>query len=182
MCGWDVEVVAWSRFFRWKLIKICVGTCDMNSTLGSVVPLAMFYFSVFRKHFGSKCQIEKQSPLSENVCLFDNSTPFYWFFLARRQFWTDPGSCSKFSRLLASSPNLSSHPIITTSYLPRRENTFLSATSHRQLLNNKFLSLSTPTLIWHLICSSSSKRRTISNFMIISTINSFIIIIIVSTV
>ena len=28
------------------MIKICVRTCDMNSTLGSVVPLAMFTFSL----------------------------------------------------------------------------------------------------------------------------------------
>ena len=38
----DFEVDAWPRFWRWHLIKICVWTCDMNSTLGSVVPLAMF--------------------------------------------------------------------------------------------------------------------------------------------
>ena len=43
MFGWDFEVDAWSRFWRWNLIKICVWTCDMNSTLGSVVPLAMFW-------------------------------------------------------------------------------------------------------------------------------------------
>ena len=42
MFGWDFEVDAWSRFLRWNLIKIFVWTCDMNSTLGSVVPLAMF--------------------------------------------------------------------------------------------------------------------------------------------
>ena len=35
------EVDAWSRFWWWNLIKICV-ICDMNSILGSVVPLAMF--------------------------------------------------------------------------------------------------------------------------------------------
>ena len=29
------------------LIKICVISCDMNSTLGSVVPLAMFYVCLF---------------------------------------------------------------------------------------------------------------------------------------
>ena len=40
----DFEVDAWSRFWRWNLVKICVWTCDMNSTLGSVVPLAMFAF------------------------------------------------------------------------------------------------------------------------------------------
>ena len=28
------------------MIKICVRTCDMNSTLGSVVPLAMFFFII----------------------------------------------------------------------------------------------------------------------------------------
>ena len=50
MFGWDFEVDARSRFWR-CLIKICVWTCDMtsrsyfgkmNSTFGSVVPLAMF--------------------------------------------------------------------------------------------------------------------------------------------
>ena len=50
MSGWDIEVYALSRlwnwirtrFWNWNLIKICVRTCDMNSILGSVVPLAMF--------------------------------------------------------------------------------------------------------------------------------------------
>ena len=42
MFGSDFEVDAWSRFLRWNLIKICVWICDINSTLGSVVPLAMF--------------------------------------------------------------------------------------------------------------------------------------------
>ena len=41
-------------------------------------------------------------------------------------------TCSKFSRLLPSSPNLSSHPIITTSYLPHTENTFLSTAPHSE--------------------------------------------------
>ena len=44
MIDWDFEIDAWSRFWRWNLINICVWTCDMNSTLGSVVPLAMFVF------------------------------------------------------------------------------------------------------------------------------------------
>ena len=39
MFGWDFKVNALSRFWNWSLIKIC----DMNSTLWSVVPLAMFY-------------------------------------------------------------------------------------------------------------------------------------------
>ena len=46
MFGWDFEVDAWSRFWRWKLVKIFVWTFlnfgKLNSTLGSVVPLAMF--------------------------------------------------------------------------------------------------------------------------------------------
>ena len=42
MFGWDFEVDAWSRFWRWNMTRICVWNCDMNSTLGSVVPLAMF--------------------------------------------------------------------------------------------------------------------------------------------
>ena len=42
MLAWNLEVDAWSRFWRWNLIKICVSICDINSTLGSVVPLTMF--------------------------------------------------------------------------------------------------------------------------------------------
>ena len=30
MFGSDFEVNAWSRFWRWNLIKICVRTCDMT--------------------------------------------------------------------------------------------------------------------------------------------------------
>ena len=52
MFSWDFEVVSWLRFWRWNLSKLCVRTHDMtsrsyfgkmNSTLGSVVPLAMFH-------------------------------------------------------------------------------------------------------------------------------------------
>ena len=42
MFGRDFEVDAWWIFLRRNLIKICVRTCDMNSILGSVVPLEMF--------------------------------------------------------------------------------------------------------------------------------------------
>ena len=46
MLGWDFEVDVWSRFWRWDLLKICVWTYlnfgKLNSTLGWVVPLAMF--------------------------------------------------------------------------------------------------------------------------------------------
>ena len=52
MFGWDFEVGAWSRFWIY-LIKICDMTSrnyfgKQNSTLGSVVPLAMF-ISSFKK-------------------------------------------------------------------------------------------------------------------------------------
>ena len=44
--GQDFDVKVWSKDFEyWNLIKICVRTCffrKQNSTLGSVVPLAMF--------------------------------------------------------------------------------------------------------------------------------------------
>ena len=53
-CLVEVEVDAWSRFWRWNLIKICVWTCDMNSTLGSVVPLAMFHLFWFVFHGKAK--------------------------------------------------------------------------------------------------------------------------------
>ena len=46
--GQDFDVKVWSKDFEyWNLIKICVRTCffgKQNSTLGSVVPLAMFTF------------------------------------------------------------------------------------------------------------------------------------------
>ena len=42
MFGSDFEFDAWPRFWRWNLIKIYFWTRDKNSTLGSVVPLAMF--------------------------------------------------------------------------------------------------------------------------------------------
>ena len=38
------EADVWLRFWRWSWIKICVWTCDQKSTVGSVVPLAMFIF------------------------------------------------------------------------------------------------------------------------------------------
>ena len=28
--GWDFEIDAWSRFWRWNLIKTCVRTCDLT--------------------------------------------------------------------------------------------------------------------------------------------------------
>ena len=43
MLSWDLDVSAWLKLWN-CLIKICVITCDMNSTLGSVVPLAMFFY------------------------------------------------------------------------------------------------------------------------------------------
>ena len=55
MFGWYFEVGAWSRL-RTCLIKICLRICDMslrsyfgkqNSTLGSVVPLAMLLYNMY---------------------------------------------------------------------------------------------------------------------------------------
>ena len=39
---WDFEVDTCSRFWSMKFDQDLCATCDMNSTLGSVVPLAMF--------------------------------------------------------------------------------------------------------------------------------------------
>ena len=45
------EILKLKIVWHWNLIKNCVRTCDMNSTLESVVPLAMFYaFSQLWKH------------------------------------------------------------------------------------------------------------------------------------
>ena len=58
MFGWDIEVDARSRFWRWNFIKICLWTCDMNSTLGSVVPLTMFLHTkppLFESHCDLIC-------------------------------------------------------------------------------------------------------------------------------
>ena len=48
MFGQDFDVEVWSKDFEfWNLIKICVRTCffgKQNSTLESVVSLAMFLF------------------------------------------------------------------------------------------------------------------------------------------
>ena len=65
MFGWDFEDDAWSRFWRWNLIKICVWTWDKNSTLGSVVPLAMFTLSA----------------------LFGLFVPTWWYWRAGRERW-----------------------------------------------------------------------------------------------
>ena len=42
---WDFEVDTCSRFWSMKFDQDLCATCDMNSTLGSVVPLAMFSIS-----------------------------------------------------------------------------------------------------------------------------------------
>ena len=47
MFGWDFEVNAQSRFWNCNMSKICeLWSCDMNSTLWSVVPLAMFSYKI----------------------------------------------------------------------------------------------------------------------------------------
>ena len=48
MFSQDFDVKVWSKDLEfWNLINICVRTCffgKQNSTLGSVAPLAMFFF------------------------------------------------------------------------------------------------------------------------------------------
>ena len=56
MFVWDFLVDGWTRFRRWNFIKICVRTCDMNPTLGSVVPLAMFHnYYIYSSYFDTLC-------------------------------------------------------------------------------------------------------------------------------
>ena len=64
----DFEIDAWCRIGKWNLIKTCVRTCDMietsyfgklNSTLVSVVPLAMFQST--RSFEMNKAPVIKQS-------------------------------------------------------------------------------------------------------------------------
>ena len=67
MFGWDFEVHAWSRFWRWILIKICVWTCAMNSTLRSVAScLWQCFMPCPRKGFVPSALISK------NILLFWN--------------------------------------------------------------------------------------------------------------
>ena len=49
--GWYFEVNAQSRFWNFNMFKICeLWSCNMNSTLGSVVPLAMFLYFFLVNH------------------------------------------------------------------------------------------------------------------------------------
>ena len=59
--GWDFKVNAWSRFRNWSLIKIC----DVNLTLGSVVPLALFFMKM-QSNFEQ--QGTKVKPIISNPC------------------------------------------------------------------------------------------------------------------
>ena len=43
MFSWDFEADAWSRLWRWNLIKLCVWTCDMNSPSGPLWLWQCFY-------------------------------------------------------------------------------------------------------------------------------------------
>ena len=74
MLGWDFELDTRSRFWRY-LIKICVWTCDMtsrsyfgemNSSLGSVVPLAMFMKSAVPNQ---TCRYEEKYKIFDQDCL-----------------------------------------------------------------------------------------------------------------
>ena len=88
MFGWNFEINTWSRFWRWSLTKICVWTCDMtpigyfgkmNSTLGSVVPLAMFFFKITEQFKWRLININ-------SFVLFRGSIIESWMF----QFLSDP--------------------------------------------------------------------------------------------
>ena len=81
MFGWDFEVDAWSRFLGWNLIKICVWTCDMNSTLGSVVPLAMFFSKAWKKLL--------YLMISQKIALDTNISSVKFFHI-----WWYPHPCS----------------------------------------------------------------------------------------
>ena len=59
--GWDFKVNAWSIFRNWSLIKIG----DVNLTLGSVVPLAMFI---------SRGRGRWETPKSKTQCLKKNTS------------------------------------------------------------------------------------------------------------
>ena len=70
MFGWDFEVNAKLRFCNWNLIKICVKNCDMTSTLGSVVLLAMFLCLAVRTETSFSLQYFCLLPLYLLVCIF----------------------------------------------------------------------------------------------------------------
>ena len=76
MFGWDFEVDTCSWFWRWNLIQICVRICDMNSTLGSVVPLAMFWVLVITPVFFMKYKFKYQSSQRSVSVSVHPPTPF----------------------------------------------------------------------------------------------------------
>ena len=43
MFGWDFEIDAWSRFWRWNMIKICAITCAMIKKIPSEMEVALRY-------------------------------------------------------------------------------------------------------------------------------------------
>ena len=79
--GWDFKVNAWSRFRNWSLIKMW--WCDVKLTLGSVVPLALFFMKM-QSNFEQ--QGTKVKPIISNPCTivfrllwdFNNSTRKIW--------------------------------------------------------------------------------------------------------
>ena len=92
--GWDFEVDAWSRFLRWIWSRFVFSSCDMtwtsyfgkqNSTLGSVVPLAMFI-----------CL----SPLSAGVSC---DVMMWWSGVKSFCFTKEPGIHQRISCLMAES-------------------------------------------------------------------------------
>ena len=75
MLGSDFEVNAWSRFWRWSLIKICVWTCDMTQ-----------FFTLER-------WTQPSGPLCLWQCYHDRGTKK----LARTSCWYVPGRIVRMS-------------------------------------------------------------------------------------
>ena len=80
MIGWDFEVSAWLKFWRWNLIKICVWTClnfgKQNSTLRSVVPLGMFSFNLLNSFLKEERDIR--------IMIFQNVLHLKWRTVMQR--------------------------------------------------------------------------------------------------
>ena len=118
MFGWDFEVDSSSRFWRWNLIKLFVRTYDMtsrsyfgkmNSTLGSIVPLAMFMMGMALRPCrsrrldpgcrGSKAQQAKWSWWSDTQRRAHQSALYFFTFRFVLDCTTTIRSCPLWSTL-----------------------------------------------------------------------------------
>ena len=92
MFSWDFEVDSLLRFWRWNSSKLCVRThdmtsrsyfCKMNSTLGSVVTLAMFQstrrnFMPFYVNLCFYTVLLQSSKCCEIFCLKNSDHRIFW--------------------------------------------------------------------------------------------------------